>query len=668
MRIKENFVKKKLLFTCLIASLLVCLFVITVSASEIPEWPEEVTIIEGMSDKPVFGADGTIGATSRVLMSDGVAYPAYYICKNSTSLGITFTELSDYSAADVVRIEIPKGTISTPTSALKTENGFTALKTASFPEGFTTLGGYTFKATTDIPSALVSVTLPSTLESIGESAFTDCGSLEKLVIPEGVTVIPKNMAYHATSLKTLVLPSTLVEIKDSAFRSADLSESGIVIPEGCKSIGKYAFKGSNALSVIVSSTVETALDEAFAESSSLINVYCKCPTLGYRMFYTCPNIQTVILENTVAVGDYAFCNPNGGTTQINKLVLPEGLTSIGAFAFTRSALTELVLPSTLETIGSSVFINSTSLQKIVVLGPILGQDMFKNCSSVNELVLTENFVTLGKDALSNVSQTSFITYYTGTDHERIKSVCSGTTRLSQGKYYSYEDYESGNYTYNKFMVIYDVNLCVAAFDGVHTEPMDDGNCETALICSYCKEHIFRQALSHVSSERVTYPNYMEEGEYYVGCTNEGCTFGSVEKLEALITCNGFSVDETNGNGIVVSYRINEEAIARYCEITGKTVKYGLYAATKNALGNSDILDANGVPAKGAIKAEVNTGFIALQIKMVGIDDKDALFTMGAYLEFNEGEIKEYAYIQSENPLENEKYCFVSYNSLIKENN
>lgn len=615
--------KKKLLLITLLVALLACAFAISVSAEEasIPEWPSEVTVLDGMSDKSVFGADGTVGATSRVLMSDGKAYPAYYIFKNSTTFGITFTELSEYSASDIVRLEVPKGVVKTDTSAMKTESGFTALQTVVFPEGFTTLGGYTFKATSTIPSALVYVTLPSTLTTIGQNAFIDCTSLKELVIPEGVTSIPKEFAKNATSLKKLVLPSSVVTLNEGAFRSCDLSD-GIVIPEGCKTIGKYAFKGTNATSVVVSSTVESVMDEAFAENNSLIDIYCKCPTLGYRMFYTCPNIENVILENTVTISDYAFCNPNNGTTNISNLVLPEGLIKIGTYAFTRSALTELVLPSTLETIGASAFLKNTNLKKIVVLGPVLGEAMFKNCSSLEELVVTKNFTTFSKDALSSVSQTSFITYYTGSEADAAAfktAFQSYTTRFKDASYCSYEDYKSGNYTAKSFMFVYDCDLCQAAFDGNHPAQKDDGNCNTAVMCSVCKTYECVPAKEHANGERLAYTDLMAEGEYYFGCTNDGCTVGSTEKAPALFVCLGYSA-QLDGNGIVREFLLNHDAIEKYKELVDSNFEYGLVVAIENKAPLKIDESGKTATANGSVLLAnfTNSSFNKVQVKISGI--------------------------------------------------
>ncbi|MBR2943635.1 MAG: leucine-rich repeat protein [Clostridia bacterium] len=663
--------KRKLLLAFAISALLMLVFAISIFAAEIPEWTE-ITEVDGMPDKSLFGTDGTKGATSRVLMSDGITYPAYYICKNSTSLGFSYSDLSSksgktYAAKDVVRLEVPNGVISTPSTALKTENGYTSLLTVSLPEGFTTLGEYTFKGTDSVPSALVSVSLPSTLKTIGQYAFVRCAALEELVIPEGVTSIPKEMASYTSSLKKVVLPSTITSIGELAFRTSNLSE-GIVIPEGCTTLSNYAFKESGITTIYLPSTLETVGNDICYGCKSITTVDSKSPIIGYRMFYDCDSLTSITLENTIEIREQGFNNPNGGILNITELVLPEGLTTIGNYAFTRAKITELVLPSTLTNIGKYVFQASTTLQKIVVLGSVLGEGMFMNCSAVNELVLTENFVTLSKDALSNVSQTSFLTYYTGTDIDRIKTVCSSTTRVSQAKFYTYEDYTNDNYTYNKFMVIYDCNLCDVAFDGIHTNPGDDGDCTTALICSMCNEYTIREALSHISSERLTYTSFMKEGEYYVGCTNEGCEHGSAEKLEALFTCLGYSTPEYEGGAVALGYFVNHKAIERYEELSGNTVKYGLYAAIKDTLGDNDIIDSKGNASAGAIKAGFeNSAYSNLFIKMFGFGDKkDAEFTIGAYVEIVNDGASEYSYLQIGEPKEGEKYAFIKYSNFVSQ--
>ncbi len=605
---RREIMKRKIVFFAIVTALISCLLAVSAYATEIPEWTA-ITEISGMPDKSVFGDDGKAGATSRVLMSDGVTYPAYYICKNSTSVGFSYSDLNSktgksYAAKDVIRIEIPKGTLSTPMSAMKTESGYTALLTVSFPEGFTTLGSYTFKGTTSIPSSLMYVTLPSTLTSIEQYAFTYCNSLKELIIPEGITSIPKEMASYTSSLERVVFPSTLVSIGELSFRTSNLS-GGVVIPEGCTTISNYAFKGAGVTSVTLPSTLETVGQDIFYDCISITTVNSKSPIIGYRMFYNCDSLTSITLENTVEIREQGFCNPDNGILNITELVLPEGLTSIGNYAFARSKLTSIVLPSTLTTMGQNIFYGSTTLQKIVALNSGFGQSMFMNCSSVNELVLTENFTSFGKDALSSVSQTSFITYYTGTDYDRIKSVCANTTRLSQAKYYSYEDYLDENYTYNKFMVIYDANLCDVAYDGAHAE---DGN-PCVVNCDRCGTSGVAQASPvHNESVIIEYKNgYHNAGEKIIGCTNEGCTHNAKAEFPAIFFAKGYSTNSEK-NSINGGYTVALDILKTYKEAMGE-IKYGVVIANAKSFDGNDFFNAsNKVNTTKALQVEIDSQY------------------------------------------------------------
>lgn len=590
--------KKKLILFLAILSVAFCLFAITAMATDIPEWTK-ITEVSGMPDKSTFGTDGTVGATSRVLMSDGVTYPAYYICKNQETLTIDLSSLNtnaskSYEKKDIIRIEIPKGT-TTISTTLNLSSGCTGL---------------------------VSVDIP----------------------------------YGVTTIKTL------------AFRSSGISNS-IVIPDSCTKIESYAFKGSNISSIVIPSSVTSFGSDCVSECPSLAEVYCKCANIPEKAFYDNDNLTTIELENTVTIGSNAFCNPSGGVLNITSLELPSTVTSIGQYAFARTKLTSLVIPASVSTMGSAVFQGSTTLERVVVLGSKLANETFKDCSALKELVLTEKFTSFGSSALGTTPNNStFITYYTGADYERIDELCSSTARFYNAEYYSYEDYKNENYTYNAYMVIYDCNLCDVAFDGVHTNPGDDGDCTTALICSMCEEYTIKEQKEHIISKRVTYLSFMQEGEYYVGCTNDGCENGTTEKLNALFECLGYSSPENGNNGITIKFTVDTVAIARYEELTGKTVKYGLFATT-SAIGNNDIFDTYGDPINNStLIAETPNTYAILNLKMMGFDteeSKSAKFAIGAYLETTLDGSKEYSYLQAGTKENGAKYAFISYNDFVK---
>ena len=656
--------KRKLLLAFAISALLMLVFAISIFAAEIPEWTE-ITEVNGMPDKSVFGTDGTSGATSRVLMSDGITYPAYYICKDSTTLGFSFTDLNNktaggYSAEKVVRIEIPKGTI-TVSDAMKVANGFTSLLTIDIPEGVTTINQYGIKTpNTETNSPVVRITLPSTLTSIGSQAFYGCNSLEELIIPEGVTEIPQEMAFYATSLKKLVLPSTIQSIGQSAFRSADLSETDLVIPEGCTSIGNYAFKGSNVKTATTPSTLTTIGIEIFRDCNNLTKVHFKSSTISDYMCYECFSLETVILENTTSIGKYAFTVESGKVSALKTLILPEGLVSIKDCAFARSQLTSFILPSTVTTFSQGAFKESNTLEKVTILGSVTATDMFSGCTNLKILVITEKYTTFGGNTLKD-AKTNFITFYTGTDYDRIRTLIT-SSRVQKAKNCTYDDYVKGNYTSNNLLV-YGANLCEVSYDSNHTES-ELQNYQTK--CTRCGLVVYCENPEHNQDITISYESFSKAGVKIVKCI-ECATAGRRAEAEPLYVSLGYSVSEDGG--VTTGFRVNYNAISEYENATGEEISYGLFVAVYDRIGNSDIIDLEtGKTNENAIAFEIsNRQFSILNIKMTGFEtteQKSASFSFGMFVVATKDETKKLVYLQHDAPANESKYSYITYNSLL----
>ena len=166
---------------------------------------------------------------------------------------------------------------------------------------------------------------------------------------------------------------------------------------------------------------------------------------------------------------------------------------------------------------------------------------------------------------------------------------------------------------------------------------------------------------------IVYQNgFHNAGAYLCPCTDCGATDTRVEAA-SLFACLGYSVTESGSAGIVIGFTLNGKAITEYEEITNRTVKYGVFAVSKDKLGTNDVFASDGTVAQGVINAELtNSSFTVFQIKIRGFvtdAQKNKMIAMGAYVKVTDGNGTEYSYMQPGTPLEGENYCFVSYNGI-----
>ena len=179
-----------------------------------------------------------------------------------------------------------------------------------------------------------SYVIPSSVTSIGDSAFSCCRSLSEIVIPSSVTSIGDRAFSSCDSLSEIVIPSSVTNIGDWAFSGCD-SLSEIVIPSSVTSIGDWAFENCSSLSeIVIPSSVTSIGDSAFSSCDSLSEI--------------------VIPSSVTSIGDSAFSY----CFSLSEIVIPSSVTSIGDSAFSRcDSLSEIVIPPSVTSIGKGAFYN-----------------------------------------------------------------------------------------------------------------------------------------------------------------------------------------------------------------------------------------------------------------------------------------------------------------------
>ena len=103
------------------------------------------------------------------------------------------------------------------------------------PSGVTTIWGGAFR-----DSKLTSITLPSSLTSIGEYAFESCESLTSVNFPSSLTSLGEGAFYHCYKLPSVTIPSGITSIENYTFYGCNRLVS-VTIPASVTSIGDGVF-------------------------------------------------------------------------------------------------------------------------------------------------------------------------------------------------------------------------------------------------------------------------------------------------------------------------------------------------------------------------------------------------------------------------------------------
>lgn len=286
-----------------------------------------------------------------------------------------------YFCPNVESVKLPETVESVESLAFESCNN--SITSIHFNEGIKRI------ADNALPGSLEVVNLPSTLTSVGvfsgntlkevtvdirhECEFTEGWNgtvfeAEKVIFSEGITEIGKGFIDFAFEAGEVVLPSTLKKLKPvkawivgemtlpenieeidfggqlvtepdgSVYFSGDsmLGMKTVAVPESVKKLGTL---GTLSAPETVSVPAGVELSEGFFAYS------------GIKSF--------TFAEGTNAVPAAFFYHASA----LETVVIPEGVTEIGDYAFAESGIKNIVLPSTLKKIGRHAF-EGSSLETI----------------------------------------------------------------------------------------------------------------------------------------------------------------------------------------------------------------------------------------------------------------------------------------------------------------
>ena len=352
------------------------LFLLVCFMATLPSWAEDYTedgiiydintstntaTVKGLEDKSATSAEIRNSVAGCEVTSIG--WGAFSGCSGLTSINIPSSVTSIYpwvfygcSSVTAFTVDANNPNYSAEGCMLfnkeKTELvcAVGSLKTYDIPSSVTSIGASAFWGC----SSLTSINIPSTQTSIGEKTFAGCSSLTSINIPSSVTSIDLGAFADCSSLTSINIPSSVTSIDGSAFSGCS-GLTSINIPSSVTSIRGDAFAGCSSLTAF---TVDANNPNYCAEGLMLFN---KEKT---ELVSVIDNQKTYDIPSSVtSIGSEAFW----GCSALTSINIPSSVTSIKDFTFYGcSSLTSINIPSSVTSIGEYAFDNCDALKVVLI--------------------------------------------------------------------------------------------------------------------------------------------------------------------------------------------------------------------------------------------------------------------------------------------------------------
>ena len=295
----------------------------------------------------------------------------YFVIENNI-----ITDLSDTYTTEAPEILVIPGYSEDGTTQLQINNySFSGLKsetkTIIIEEGITDIS-YAFNSNLYIES----ITIPSTVTVIMDSAFDSCENLKTVNLSQGLKTIDYYAFGNCRSLTSIEIPEGVTTVVNDAFQGCINLES-VSIPSTITDWGQNVFMlCENINTISLAEGLKSIPSDMFSNLTKLenISIPSTVTSIGQYAFLNCTSLKSITIPSSVndwpptmdqMVGGYN--NAFSGCTSLSEVILSEGLTTLGDYTFEDCvSLTNITIPSSMTNVGFRAFSGCNSLTTINV--------------------------------------------------------------------------------------------------------------------------------------------------------------------------------------------------------------------------------------------------------------------------------------------------------------
>ncbi len=176
------------------------------------------------------------------------------------------------------------------------------------------------------------VTIPSSVNTLDDSAFANCTKLTSVTIPSNVIYLKNGVFKGCTALTSVDIPDSVTDMGTWTFWDCT-ALTAVTIPDSVTKIGQYTFNGCTALAhVDIPNSVTEIETNAFKNCTALTEVTIpgSMTKMGSSVFENCTALTKAVFRGGVTgIASSSF----RGCSNLTNVTIPESVTSIGQAAF-----------------------------------------------------------------------------------------------------------------------------------------------------------------------------------------------------------------------------------------------------------------------------------------------------------------------------------------------